>query len=124
MHGIQRERRHTNPGAEESGVSRVVVRYADGRVMNFVPDARRASFHEDDVAVAVVLTEADGLAGKLAPPEVPEDPQVVVYPLDPPSVTGLRAVAALAGQDTLPLCGEFLNRTHNTLCHHSLPALA
>ena len=49
MHGIQRERRHTNPGGEESGVSRVVVRYADGRVMKFVPDVGRPSFHEDDV---------------------------------------------------------------------------
>lgn len=59
MHGIQRERRHTNPGGEESGVSRVVVRYADGRVMNFVPDARRASFHEDDVLeLKKILTQA------------------------------------------------------------------
>ena len=48
----------------------------------------------------------------------------MVYPLDPASVTGLRAVAALAGQDTLPLLGEFLNHTHNTLCHRCLPALA
>ncbi|MDQ4128906.1 MAG: hypothetical protein M3151_13335 [Actinomycetota bacterium] len=49
MHGIQRERRRTGEGATGVGVSRVVVRYADGRVMNFVPDARRPSFHEDDV---------------------------------------------------------------------------
>ncbi len=49
MHGIQRERRRTGQGTTGVGVSRVVVRYADGRVMNFVPDARRPSFHEDDV---------------------------------------------------------------------------
>ena len=49
MHGIQRERRHTGKQQTGVGVSRVVVRYADGRVMNFVPDARRPSFHEDDV---------------------------------------------------------------------------
>ena len=31
------------------GVSRVVVRYSDGRVMNFVPDAGRDAFSEDDM---------------------------------------------------------------------------
>ena len=49
MNGIQRERHHTGKQQTGVGVSRVVVRYADGRVMNFVPDARRPSFHEDDV---------------------------------------------------------------------------
>ena len=49
MHGIQRERRHSSRHDTGVGVSRVVVRYADGRVLNFVPDARRSSFHEDDV---------------------------------------------------------------------------
>lgn len=48
MHGIQREKRRSNE-TEAAGVSRVVVRYADGRVMKFVPDAGRPSFHEDDV---------------------------------------------------------------------------
>ncbi|MDP9437935.1 MAG: hypothetical protein M3P49_04210 [Actinomycetota bacterium] len=49
MHGIQRERRRSGGSTTGVGVSKVVVRYADGRVMNFVPDARRPSFHEDDV---------------------------------------------------------------------------
>ena len=49
MHGIQRERRHSSRHDTGVGVSRVVVRYADGRVLNFVPDARRSSFHEHDV---------------------------------------------------------------------------
>ena len=49
MHGIQREKRRSGEKTTGVGVSRVVVRYADGRVMNFVPDARRPSFHEDDV---------------------------------------------------------------------------
>ncbi len=31
------------------GVTRVVVRYSDGRVMNFVPDAGRETFSEDDM---------------------------------------------------------------------------
>jgi hypothetical protein len=31
------------------GVTRIVVRYSDGRVMNFVPDANRNAFSEDDM---------------------------------------------------------------------------
>jgi len=31
------------------GVTRVLVRYSDGRQMIFVPDAGRATFSEDDV---------------------------------------------------------------------------
>ena len=31
------------------GVTRIVVRYSDGRVMNFVPDAGRDTFSEDDI---------------------------------------------------------------------------
>ncbi len=30
-------------------MTRVVVRYSDGRVMNFVPDAGREAFSEDDM---------------------------------------------------------------------------
>ena len=49
MHGIQRERQHSSRHDTGVGVSRVVVRYADGRVMNFVPDAGREAFSEDDI---------------------------------------------------------------------------
>ena len=49
MHGIQREKKRQGPSDEEVGITRIVVRYADGRVMNFVPDAGRATFSEDDV---------------------------------------------------------------------------
>jgi hypothetical protein len=31
------------------GVTRIVVRYSDGRAMNFVPDAGREAFSEDDI---------------------------------------------------------------------------
>ena len=31
------------------GITRVVVRYSDGRVMSFVPDAGREAFSEDDM---------------------------------------------------------------------------
>lgn len=48
MHGIVREGSH-NWSREGSGVTKIVIRYSDGRVMNFVPDAHRNSFHEDDI---------------------------------------------------------------------------
>ena len=48
MHGIQREeRRESNTG--HGGITKVVVRYSDGRVLDFVPDARRETFSEDDM---------------------------------------------------------------------------
>ena len=49
MHGIQREKRRNGPATEDAGVTKIVVRYSDGRVMNFVPDAGRETFSEDDV---------------------------------------------------------------------------
>ncbi len=49
MHGIERTRKETGPMEQGVGVTRVVVRYSDGRVMNFVPDARRDAFSEDDM---------------------------------------------------------------------------
>lgn len=48
MQGIQREKRRNGPSEEAVGVTRVVLRYSDGRVINFVPDAGRATFSEDD----------------------------------------------------------------------------
>ncbi len=49
MHGIQRTRKAHGPAENGVGVNRVVVRYSDGRVMNFVPDAGRDAFSEDDM---------------------------------------------------------------------------
>lgn len=49
MHGIQREKRRQGPAGESIGVTRIVLRYSDGRVINFVPDAGRETFSEDDV---------------------------------------------------------------------------
>lgn len=49
MHGIQRTRNVQGPVEGDVGVTRVVVRYADGRAMNFVPDANRKAFSEDDM---------------------------------------------------------------------------
>jgi hypothetical protein len=44
LHGIQRTRKAQGPGEGDVGVTRIVVRYSDGRVMNFVPDANRNAF--------------------------------------------------------------------------------
>lgn len=33
----------------QGGISRVIVRYSDGRSLNFVADARRPIFSEDDL---------------------------------------------------------------------------
>ena len=49
MHGIERTRKVTGSMEHGVGVTCVVVRYTDGRVMNFVPDAGRDAFSEDDM---------------------------------------------------------------------------
>ena len=49
MHGIERTRKETGPMEDGVGVTRIVVRYSDGRVMNLVPDAGRNAFSEDDI---------------------------------------------------------------------------
>jgi hypothetical protein len=48
MHGIERTRKAIGPMEASVGVTRIVVRYSDGRVMTFVPDAGRDTFSEDD----------------------------------------------------------------------------
>ncbi len=49
MHGIQRSREMKDPSGSQGGITRVIVRYSDGRSLSFVPDARRESFSEDDM---------------------------------------------------------------------------
>ena len=49
MHGIERYSEKSDPAGLQGGISRVVVRYTDGRVLNFVADARRPAFSEDDL---------------------------------------------------------------------------
>jgi hypothetical protein len=49
LHGIERTRKSHGPTEQGIGVTRIVVRYSDGRVMNFVPDAGRDAFSEDDM---------------------------------------------------------------------------
>lgn len=49
LHGIKRERKLQGPSENRGGVRRVVVRYADGRTVNIMPDAGRKAYSEDDV---------------------------------------------------------------------------
>ena len=49
MHGIVRDREMSGPAGSQGGITKVVVRYADGRILNFVADARRPAFSEDDM---------------------------------------------------------------------------
>ena len=49
MHGIERHREMSDPSGSQGGITRVIVRYSDGRVLNFVADARRPAFSEDDM---------------------------------------------------------------------------
>ncbi len=49
MHGIERTREMKDPSGAQGGITRVIVRYSDGRALNFVPDARREAFSEDDM---------------------------------------------------------------------------
>jgi hypothetical protein len=49
LYGIERTRKAHGPAEQSLGVTRIVFRYSDGRVMNFVPDAGRITFSEDDI---------------------------------------------------------------------------
>ena len=57
MHGILRDKGTERSTALEAAVSRIIIRYSDGRVMNFVPDAGRSTFHEDDILELQKLVE-------------------------------------------------------------------
>jgi hypothetical protein len=59
VHGIQRHREMSDPAGGQGGIVRVIVRYSDGRVLNFVADARRPAFSEDDLLeLKKVITRA------------------------------------------------------------------
>ena len=49
MHGIQRTRKAHGPAEQGVGVTQILVHYSNGRAMNFVPDAGRTAFSEDDM---------------------------------------------------------------------------
>lgn len=63
MHGIVRTRTFEREETRYTSIERVVVRYADGRTVTFVPEARRRSFSEDDMLELVeVLRRASAAA--------------------------------------------------------------
>lgn len=37
------------PPQPDNGIARIIVRYADGRVLNFIPEGGGDAFSEDDV---------------------------------------------------------------------------
>ena len=63
MHGIERSREMKDPSGAQGGITRLIVRYSDGRALNFVPDARREAFSEDDMLeLKKVLARASSAA--------------------------------------------------------------
>lgn len=63
MHGIERTRKIQAPLGESNGIVGILVRYSDGRVLNFVPDAGREAFSEDDILeLKKILTRASSTA--------------------------------------------------------------
>jgi hypothetical protein len=49
MRGIERTRTENSTLEGGVGVTRIVIRYSDGRELIFVPDAGRVAFSEDDI---------------------------------------------------------------------------
>ena len=66
MHGIERSREMQDPSGAQGGITRVAVRYADGRVLNIVPDARREAFSEDDMLELKKLLDRSSSAAEWA----------------------------------------------------------
>jgi hypothetical protein len=66
VHGIQRTRRAHGPAEQGVGVTRIVVRYSDGRVVNFVPDAGRRAYSEDDMLELKKLLDRTSSAAEWA----------------------------------------------------------
>jgi hypothetical protein len=63
MHGIHRTRNIEGTEEDNHGLLRIVVRYSDGRVLNFVPDAGRDTFSEDDaLELKKVLDRASAIS--------------------------------------------------------------
>jgi hypothetical protein len=63
VHGIQRTGGPDYSPEVRGGITKVMVRYSDGRVLNFVADARRQTFSEDDMLeLKKVLSKASSVA--------------------------------------------------------------
>ncbi len=63
MHGIERSRRLQGAPPESAGISRIVMRYSDGRELVFLPEGGRDGFSGDDaLQLAEILDMASGRA--------------------------------------------------------------
>lgn len=63
MHGIMRTRNLKENAQDIANIYQIVVRYADGRTLTFLPEAGRESFSEDDMLeLKKVLTRASSTA--------------------------------------------------------------
>jgi hypothetical protein len=63
LHGIHRDREMREAAGAQGGITRIMVRYSDGRVLNFVPDAGRETFSEDDMLeLKKILSSASSTA--------------------------------------------------------------
>lgn len=61
MHGIYRKT-DVSESTQTEDINRVVVRYADGRTLNFIPEAGRENYSEDDMLeLKKVLTRASSV---------------------------------------------------------------
>ena len=66
MHGIERTRKIDGPMDADHGIVGIVVRYTDGRILNFVPDASRSTFSEDDILELKKILDAASSASEWA----------------------------------------------------------
>jgi len=64
MHGIYRKKAlNESSRSSYEDINRVVIRYADGRTLNFIPEAGRENFSEDDMLeLKKILTRASSAA--------------------------------------------------------------
>ena len=77
MHGIIRQREIQDGNSSVFRLSEIVVQYADGRTLTFVPEAGRQNFSEDDLHEFVkVLQKASGVAEWT---EVSDNPNISGY---------------------------------------------
>jgi hypothetical protein len=75
MHGIQRETRSQQGNTAHTDVCNVVVRYADGRILTFIPEAGRPNFSEDDMLQLAITLDAASSVAEWAEVGRPPGPQ-------------------------------------------------
>lgn len=77
MHGIIRQRQINDEDSSVFRLNEVVVQYADGRTLTFVPEAGRETFSEDDLHEFVKVLQRASSVAEWA--EVSENPNIKGY---------------------------------------------